>query len=248
MHGLAEAREIKERRYITATCMRRKEGTGDAVGPAQVHVRAEAVSTRCEAPITVKSNRMNPGHELQKRIRRNAHIPRKNRWARLDEGPVNVPSPQQGRVAVGVVAKEHRGLHLLEGKYASGHEAGPTGLKVVDCTADFGDGTIRPNVARIDRGISWRTVANEIGVSPSTLTRMAQGKRPDVDAFAAMVAWVGLPAERFMVDPPNYEAGDPMAEVIAILHGHPRLEEHEVRVLESVLTATYRSLRESSGD
>lgn len=99
------------------------------------------------------------------------------------------------------------------------------------------------NATRIERGLSWRQVAAEIGVSPSTLTRMAQGKCPDLNAFAAMVAWVRLPAERFMIAAPDPEPGDPMAEVIAILHGHPRLDAHEARVLENVLSAAYRSLR-----
>jgi len=99
------------------------------------------------------------------------------------------------------------------------------------------------NAARIERGLSWRQVAGEIGVSPSTLTRMGQGKRPDVDSFAAMIRWVNLPAERFMIQPPHSEPGDPMAEVVAILHGHPRLDAHEARVLENVLTAAYQSIR-----
>jgi len=99
------------------------------------------------------------------------------------------------------------------------------------------------NATRIERGMSWRQVAGELGVSPSTLTRMAQAKRPDVDAFAAMIAWVKLPAERFMITPSDPEPGDPMAEVIAILHGHPRLDARETRVLENVLSAAYRSLR-----
>lgn len=99
------------------------------------------------------------------------------------------------------------------------------------------------NATRIQRGMSWRDVAGELGLSPSTLTRMGQGKRPDVDAFAAMVAWVGLPAERFMSTPPDTASGDALAEVVAILRGHPRIEAGDARVLESVLFATYKSLR-----
>ena len=31
---------------------------------------------------------------------------------------------------------------------------------------------------------SWRDVARELDISPSTFSRMAQGRRPDVDTFA----------------------------------------------------------------
>ncbi len=48
------------------------------------------------------------------------------------------------------------------------------------------------------RGLSWRQLAKHAAVSPSTLTRMAQGKRPDVDSFSALIQWLGIPAEDFM--------------------------------------------------
>src|SRR5579864_2607684 len=51
---------------------------------------------------------------------------------------------------------------------------------------------------REQRRLSWRQVAHEAGVGPSTLSRMAQGNRPDVDSFVALVQWLGVPAEQFM--------------------------------------------------
>lgn len=55
------------------------------------------------------------------------------------------------------------------------------------------------NRARTERGqLSWRQVARQAGVGPSTLSRLAQGHRPDVDSFAALVHWLGMPAEDFM--------------------------------------------------
>ena len=42
------------------------------------------------------------------------------------------------------------------------------------------------------RQCTWRRVAQESGVSASTLTRIAQGKHPDVDSLAALSAWSGL--------------------------------------------------------
>ncbi len=41
------------------------------------------------------------------------------------------------------------------------------------------------------RDLNWKEVAAQSGVSASTLTRMAQGKRPDVDGLAALCRVVG---------------------------------------------------------
>ena len=39
----------------------------------------------------------------------------------------------------------------------------------------------------------------EIGVSPSLLSRLRNGLKPDTDSFATIVRWLGIPAERFFV-------------------------------------------------
>ena len=48
---------------------------------------------------------------------------------------------------------------------------------------------------RQGRELNWKQVAAQSGVSASTLTRMAQGKRPDVDGLAALAAWYGHDVE-----------------------------------------------------
>jgi transcriptional regulator with XRE-family HTH domain len=45
---------------------------------------------------------------------------------------------------------------------------------------------------------SWREVARELELSASTFSRLAQGKRPDVDTFVTLVQWLGMPAETFI--------------------------------------------------
>ena len=52
--------------------------------------------------------------------------------------------------------------------------------------------------ARRARKLNWKQVAAESGVSASTLTRMAQGARPDVDSLAALAAWSGLDADDYI--------------------------------------------------
>ena len=48
--------------------------------------------------------------------------------------------------------------------------------------------------------MSWRDVARETGCSPSTFSRLAEGKRPDADALCTLVAWLRVPLTRFTVD------------------------------------------------
>ena len=56
------------------------------------------------------------------------------------------------------------------------------------------------DAVREHRKLSWRQLAREVGVSPSTFSRLANRQKPDVDAFLAMVRWLSVPAERFMID------------------------------------------------
>lgn len=48
--------------------------------------------------------------------------------------------------------------------------------------------------------LSWRDVAKQTGCSPSTFSRLAEGKRPDADALCTLVAWLRVPLDRFTVD------------------------------------------------
>jgi transcriptional regulator with XRE-family HTH domain len=41
------------------------------------------------------------------------------------------------------------------------------------------------------RRISMREVAAETGLSPSTLTRLGQGQKPDADGLITLLAWLG---------------------------------------------------------
>jgi transcriptional regulator with XRE-family HTH domain len=48
------------------------------------------------------------------------------------------------------------------------------------------------------RELTWREVAQEIGISASTLTRTREGGRLEVDGMLAMVGWLGVPVESFV--------------------------------------------------
>lgn len=42
------------------------------------------------------------------------------------------------------------------------------------------------------RDLSWRDVADQCGISASTLTRLRDGHRPDADGFVSLIVWLDL--------------------------------------------------------
>jgi transcriptional regulator with XRE-family HTH domain len=98
---------------------------------------------------------------------------------------------------------------------------------------------------RQSRRLNWKQVAREAGISASTLTRIAQGKRPDVDSLAALLAWSGLKADLFVVADERAPArADPLAQITAYLRADPHLKPEAAAALEAVLKVAYEKLRQ----
>lgn len=95
------------------------------------------------------------------------------------------------------------------------------------------------------RRLTWKKVADEAGVSASTLTRMAQGRRPDVDSMAALLAWSGLKTDWFIKsdETPQREA-EPLTQITTYLRADPNLTSEAVIALEALIKATYERLRQ----
>jgi transcriptional regulator with XRE-family HTH domain len=94
--------------------------------------------------------------------------------------------------------------------------------------------------ARRSRNISWRQLAGEVGCSPSTMTRLANGYRPDADAFMSLTQWLKMPAERFwMSENDREEETQPalLAEVGALLRNRKDMDDNERQKLQNVLEA-----------
>ena len=98
------------------------------------------------------------------------------------------------------------------------------------------------NAERLARQLTWKQVAEASGLSASTLTRMSQGKRPDVDGFAALLQWSGLKAEQFLRDPTRSRP-EPLAQITALLRADPKLSKKSKATLEQIIYATYEQLR-----
>ncbi len=96
---------------------------------------------------------------------------------------------------------------------------------------------------RQSRGLTWRKVAEEAGVPASTLTRMAQGRRPDVDSLATLAAWSGLRPDDYVRSKDRRPAPEPLAMVSTYLRSDPNLTEEAAVALSALIKAAYGQLR-----
>jgi len=100
------------------------------------------------------------------------------------------------------------------------------------------------DAVRRARDLNWKEVAAQSGMSASTLTRMAQGKRPDVDGLAALVAWSGLNADDYVrSDDEERPEAEPLAMISTYLRSDRNLSPEAARALDELVKATYERLR-----
>lgn len=100
------------------------------------------------------------------------------------------------------------------------------------------------DAARQAKKLNWKQVAGESGVSASTLTRMAQGRRPDVDGLAALAAWSGLDADDYVrTDDDQRPNAEPLAMISTYLKSDRNLSAESAKALEEVIKVTYERLR-----
>jgi len=99
---------------------------------------------------------------------------------------------------------------------------------------------------RRSRQLNWKEVAAEAGVSQSTLTRLGQGRRPDVDSFARLVAWGGFAADQFVTAPRLRTAGGFLTNLPTYLRSDPNLDDKGVQALETIIRAAYGQFRHTT--
>lgn len=99
------------------------------------------------------------------------------------------------------------------------------------------------DAARQGRRLNWKQVAAQSGVSASTLTRMAQGKRPDVDGLAALASWSGLSADDFVRAESHRPEPDSLAKIATYLRSDRNLTPEAATALDELIKATYERLR-----
>jgi hypothetical protein len=64
-------------------------------------------------------------------------------------------------------------------------------------------------------------------VNASTLSRIGQGAKPDVNGLASLLSWAGLKAESF-IRGDSKKKSEPLAEILALLRADPRLSKQNV--------------------
>lgn len=97
---------------------------------------------------------------------------------------------------------------------------------------------------RRDREFSWKKVAEKSRVSASTLTRMGQGKRPDVDSLAALASWSGLDVSQFYRDKTERRVQkDTLAEITTLLRADRQIEGEDAQTMELMIKTLYEDMR-----
>lgn len=99
------------------------------------------------------------------------------------------------------------------------------------------------DMQRTGKQLTWKEVASDAGVSASTLTRMKQGKRPDVDSMASLATWAGLDLDDYVIAEERGEAA-PLPKISALLRADPNLSKESATAIEEMLRATYQRLRQ----
>ena len=108
-------------------------------------------------------------------------------------------------------------------------------------TAELGSAVRR---RREQQGLSLRDVAEETGVSASTLSRIENGTgKPDADNIAHLAAWLDMPIERVMHGG-HGSAADPKPVVYYPHESTPEIVEAHLRADRQLSPETAKALSE----
>jgi transcriptional regulator with XRE-family HTH domain len=96
--------------------------------------------------------------------------------------------------------------------------------------------------------MSWRQVAHEAEVSPSTLSRMAQGYPPALDGLVRLADWAGMTLDELVGRASERIADDvsPPTAIASYLRTRKDLSPQAVEALEAIVQAAYDKLRLSA--
>jgi transcriptional regulator with XRE-family HTH domain len=99
---------------------------------------------------------------------------------------------------------------------------------------------------RTGRKLPWRKLAEQAGVSASTMTRLSQGKRPDVDSLASLCAWAKFSADDFIraPDEEGERRSSPVDRSRVLFRADPNLGDVQVEALLKIIESAYEGLRE----
>jgi len=93
------------------------------------------------------------------------------------------------------------------------------------------------------KNLTWKKVAEQAKVSASTLTRIAQGKRPDVDTLASLCKWSGLKADDFIDYDNKQIQAEPLTHVLAHLRADKNISVEGAKAIEIMIKSAYEQFR-----
>lgn len=104
------------------------------------------------------------------------------------------------------------------------------------------------DLVRESHDFKWKQVGEASSVSASTLTRMAQGKRPDADSLAKLSAWSGLNPAEFVSNIKTTTNVESLNQALALFRADPHLTDKGKMTMEAMITAAYNQLKKNGDD
>jgi transcriptional regulator with XRE-family HTH domain len=94
---------------------------------------------------------------------------------------------------------------------------------------------------RISQGVSWREVGRQLALSPSTFSRLARGRRPDLETFLKLLTWLRASSDDFILGDISDEQDnrDSVGEIAALLRQDPTITLEDASALEDIVRAAY---------
>jgi transcriptional regulator with XRE-family HTH domain len=100
------------------------------------------------------------------------------------------------------------------------------------------------NDRRQELKYSWKKVSDLTGLSPSTLTRMGQGRKPDIDGLASLANWANLDLSDFYQSENKPKKNrESLSEIRALLKADAKLKTRDVEILDALITSAYKQMR-----
>jgi transcriptional regulator with XRE-family HTH domain len=100
---------------------------------------------------------------------------------------------------------------------------------------------------RLTRGL--RETAKEIGkVSPSTISRVENGKTPDMETFLALCDWLEVPAAELIKNTEDERAMNTPEAITIQLRADRNLDPAIANALASLVTAAYKDLSQNKNE
>jgi transcriptional regulator with XRE-family HTH domain len=94
------------------------------------------------------------------------------------------------------------------------------------------------------RKVTWKEVGAETGVSPTTLTRMGQGRRPDAASLAALSAWAGINPANYVPVVRRHTSEQTLERVALLFRQDAQLSDDARQKLEHIVESAYNALKD----